>query len=157
MTCEEVRIGLKERFEEDFIEFFEKSNKRLYLEIKPESLVSIASYIFKDLKARFHTASGVDTRVHIEVLYHFSIEDLDYLITLRVKLDKENPQVDSLTSVFKGAEWIEREIYELLGVDFKGHPDLRRLLLSDLWPVGVHPLRTDYKEWDKNAVRDRGV
>ena len=157
MTCEEVRAGLREQFGENILEFFEKSDKRLYLEVRPESLVTVASYIFRDLKARFHTASGVDTRTHTEVLYHFSIEDLGYLISVRVKLDRENPQVDSLSNVFIGAEWIEREIYELLGVDFKGHPDLRRLLLSDLWPGGVYPLKADYKEWDKHAIRDRGV
>lgn len=157
MTCEEVRADLRKQFKEDILDFFEKSDKRLYMEIKPESLVTVASYIFRDLKARFHTASGVDTRTHTEVLYHFSIEDLGYLISVRVKLDRDNPEVDSLSNVFIGAEWIEREIFELLGVDFKGHPDLRRLLLSDLWPGGVYPLKADYKEWDKNAIRDRGV
>ncbi|MDA3940142.1 MAG: NADH-quinone oxidoreductase subunit C [Spirochaetia bacterium] len=157
MTSEEVRGGLRERFGEDILEFFEKSDKRLYMEVRIESLVTIASYIFKDLEARFHTASGVDTRTGIEVLYHFSIEDSGYLISVRVKLDRENPQVDSLSSVIIGAEWIEREMYELLGINFRGHPDLRRLLLSDLWPGGVYPLKADYKEWDKNAVRDRGV
>lgn len=157
MTCEEVRVDLQTQFREDILDFFEKSDNRLYLEVKPESLVTVASYIFRDLKARFQTASGVDTRTHTEVLYHFSIEDLGYLISVRVKLDRENPEVDSLSNIFIGAEWIEREIYELLGVDFKGHPDLRRLLLSDLWPGGVYPLKADYKEWDKNAIRDRGV
>ena len=53
--------------------------------------------------------------------------------------------------------WIEREISELLGIKFKNHPDMRRLLLSDEWPEGVYPLRRDYQEWDKKAVRDRGV
>ena len=65
--------------------------------------------------------------------------------------------MDSLANVFSGANWIEREIHEMLGVNFKGHPDLRKLLLSDDWPEGVCPLRADYKEWDKKAIRDRGV
>ena len=80
MTCEEVRVDLRERFGKDILEFFEKSDKRLYLGVRPEALVTVASFIFRDLKARFHTASGVDARTHIEVLYHFSIEDLGYLI-----------------------------------------------------------------------------
>ena len=46
---------------------------------------------------------------------------------------------------------------KLLGINFKGHPDLRKLLLPDNWPEGVYPLRCDYKEWDKEAIRDRGV
>jgi len=90
-------------------------------------------------------------------LYHFSFDNLSLIISFRVKLDKDNPSIDSITPIIKGAEWIEREMYELLGINFVGHPNLKRLLLPDEWPQGVHPLRTDYKEWDKNAIRDRGV
>jgi len=46
---------------------------------------------------------------------------------------------------------------ELLGIEFRGHPDMKRLLLAKEWPEGVYPLRADYEEWDKNAIRDRGV
>lgn len=157
MTREEILNDLKKRFKNDIIDLLDKSPKRVYIEIKPESLVKVATYIFKDLEARFNIASGVDARTHIEILYHFSIEYLNVLISLRVKLDRKNPAIDSLAQVFKGANWIEREMYELLGIDFKGHPDLRRLLLADEWPEGVYPLRSDYKEWDKKAIRDRGV
>jgi len=45
----------------------------------------------------------------------------------------------------------------LLGIDFKGHPNLKPLLLPENWPEGVYPLRRDYKEWDKKAIRDRGI
>lgn len=157
MTREEILNDLKERFKNDIIDLLDKSPKRVYIEIKPESLVKVATYIFKDLEARFNIASGVDARTHIEILYHFSIEYLNVLISLRVKLDRKNPAIDSLAQVFKGANWIEREMHELLGIDFRGHPDLRRLLLADEWPEGVYPLRSDYKEWDKKAIRDRGV
>ena len=94
----------------------------------------------------------------MEILYHFTLEDINLLISLRVKLDKSRKlEIDSLVPVLEGANWIEREMHELLGINFKGHPDLRRLLLSDDWPQGVYPLRCDYKEWDKKAIRDRGV
>jgi Ni,Fe-hydrogenase III component G len=157
MTRAAVLRDFQDRFREDILDFFEKSPKRAYFEINPDALVPAATYIFRDLGARFHIASGVDARTHLEILYHFSIETMNLLISLRVKLDKEKPSVDSLANVIKGANWIEREINELLGVDFPGHPDLRRLLLTDEWPKGVYPLRTDYQEWDKKAVRDRGV
>ncbi|MBN3039451.1 MAG: NADH-quinone oxidoreductase subunit C [Candidatus Omnitrophica bacterium] len=157
MTRESVLKDLKERFKADIVEVFDKSDKRVYIEIKPESLVKIANYIFYDLGARFNIASGVDIRHHIEILYHFTIEDINLLISLRVRLPRENPQIDSLAHSFEGANWIEREMHELLGIKFKGHPDMRRLLLSDEWPEGVYPLRCDYKEWDKDAIRDRGV
>ncbi len=157
MKREEVLSSLKEKFKNDIVEIFDKHSKRVYIEIKPDSLVRVASYIFKELKARFSIASGVDVRYHMEILYHFILEDINLMISLRVKLDKSKLEIDSLSNVFEGANWIEREIHELLGINFRNHPDLRRLLLSEEWPEGVYPLRRDYKEWDKKAIRDRGV
>ncbi len=157
MGREEVLKNIREKFREDIVDFFDKSAKRVYIEIKPESIVKIAGYIFKHLGARFNIASGVDVRNHIEILYHFTFEDINLLISLRVKLLKSRLEIDSLIPVFEAANWIEREIHELLGINFKGHPDLRRLLLADDWPEDVHPLRCDYQEWDKKAIRDRGV
>jgi len=157
MTREEVLDDLRKKFKDDIIEVFDKSPKRVYVGIRPDSIVQVASYIFKDLKARFNTASGVDLRYHMEILYHFLIEDINLLISLRVKIQKPKLEIDSLSPIFEGANWIEREMHEILGINFRGHPDLRRLLLPDDWPDGVYPLRRDYKEWDKNAIRDRGV
>jgi len=157
ITREEVLRGLKEKFKDDIVDFFDKSEKRVYVEIKPSSIVEVAAYVFKDLGARFNIASGVDLRQHMEILYHFTIEEINLLISLRVKLSKEKLEIDSLAPIFEGANWIEREIHELLGINFKGHPDLRRLLLAEEWPEGVYPLRRGYKEWDKGAIRDRGV
>jgi len=157
MTREEVLTDLKERFREEIIDLFDKSPKRVYIEIKPPALRQVAGYIFNDLEARFNTASGLDARRHFEILYHFTLQDLNLLISLRVKLDKKKPEIESLVPLMKGANWIEREMHELLGINFKGHPELNKLLLPDDWPDGVYPLRCDYKEWDKNAIRDRGV
>lgn len=157
MTREEVLGDLRKKFKDDIVEILDKRSKKVYIEIKQESLVKVASYIFKDLKARFNTASGVDLRYHMEILYHFLIEDINLLISLRVKLQKPKLEIDSLSPIFEGANWIEREMHEILGIKFKGHPGLRKLLLPDDWPDGVYPLRRDYKEWDKNAIRDRGV
>ncbi len=157
MRREEVLKDIRERFKEDILDIIDKSPKRVYIEIKPDSIREVAKYIFKDLGARFNIASGVDAREHMEILYHFTFEDINLLISFRVKLEKSKLEIDSLASVFEGANWIEREIHELLGINFKGHPDLRKLLLPDNWPKGVYPLRRDYKEWDKKAIRDRGV
>jgi Ni,Fe-hydrogenase III component G len=157
MTREEVLKSLQERFRDDIIDLYDKSHKRVYMEITPESLPGVAMYIFRDLGARFNIASGTDTRTHMEILYHFSLEEINLLISLRVKLDRKKPSIASIAKHIKGANWIEREMHELLGIEFKGHPDLRRLLLADEWPQGVYPLRTDYEEWDEKAIRDRGV
>lgn len=157
MTREELLTAFRSRFGEMILDFHDKSAKRVYVEIQPRALLPAAGHLFRELGARFHIASGVDARSHLEVLYHFSVEDLNLLISLRVKLDKKDPRVDSLATMIKGANWIEREMHELLGIEFMGHPDLRRLLLAEEWPAGVYPLRADYREWDPQAIRDRGV
>ena len=155
ITKEEVLKDLGERFKSDIIDVIDKSPTRVYVEIKPEALVTVSNYIFKDLKARFNIASGTDARSHMEILYHFTIEDINLIVSLRVKLDKKKLEIKSLAPSFKAANWIEREMNELLGINFKGHPDMRRLLLPDEWPEGVYPLRADYEEWDETADRNR--
>ncbi|MFH1868183.1 MAG: NADH-quinone oxidoreductase subunit C [Candidatus Omnitrophota bacterium] len=157
MKREEILKNFKEKFKEDIIDIFDKSSARVYIEIKPESIIQTSRYIFEELGARFNIASGVDMREGMEILYHFTVETINLVISLRVKLKKDKLEIDSLAPYIEATNWVEREISELLGINFKGHPDMRRLLLSDEWPKGVYPLRRDYKEWDKNAVRDRGV
>jgi len=157
MTRNNILKDLNKKFANVIIELFDKSPHRVYIEIRPESISEVTSYIFKDLGARFNIASGVDSATHIEILYHFTIEEIDLLISLRVKLNKSSPKIDSLAPIIVATNWIEREMHELLGIDFIGHPNLKKLLLPDQWPKGLYPLRRDYKEWDKKAIRDRGI
>ena len=135
--------NIKVRAGKDMLEFNDRSAKRIYFTIKKEILPKIVRYLFNDVRARFSTASGVDTRKAVEILYHFSIDEIGLIVTLRVILEKSNLDIDSLTPIMKCAEWIEREIHELLGVNFKGHPNLKHLLLDDGWPEGSYPLRHD--------------
>jgi Ni,Fe-hydrogenase III component G len=157
MTREEVLADLRSRFGEDILSFSDKSPSRVYIEIRPRAITWIATYIFRDLKARFNIATGSDLPDCIEIIYHFTLEDIDLMLNLRVKLPREKPEILSLAASIWALDWIEREMAELLGIEFIGHPDPRRLLLPDNWPDGVYPLRQDYREWDKNAIRDRGV
>ena len=157
MNRQESLQVLRQRFSEEIISVFEKSPKRVYIQIQPDAIVRLAQYLFKEIRARFIIASGVDGRNQMEILYHFNVEDIDLVISLRVTLPKTKLEIPSLTSVFTAAHWIEREIHELLGINFVGHPQLKRLLLPEDWPEGVYPLRKDYQEWDPTAIRDRGV
>ena len=157
MNREEIVPALQHRFPEAILSIFEKSATRVYLEIKADAIVGLAEYLFKELGARFNIASGVDDRNQMEILYHFTLEDINLLLSLRVILPKTDLAIASLTPVFRAAHWVEREIHELLGIHFVGHPNLERLLLPEEWPEGVYPLRKDYQEWDPNAIRDRGV
>lgn len=158
MTRDEVLQDLQERFKNDIIEFFDKSPHRLYVEVKPDAVVRVGVYLFRTLKARFNIASGTDVPPNnIEVLYHFTIEDINLLVSLRIKLDRDNAVSKSLGAEIEAVNWIEREMAELLGITFTGHPDPRHLLLHAEWPEGVYPLRQDYEEWDETADRTRGV
>jgi NADH-quinone oxidoreductase subunit C len=62
---------------------------------------------------------------------------------LKVMVPRENPEVDSVSSIWRGADWYEREAFDMYGINFKGHPDLRRILMPADWEG--HPLRKDYK------------
>ncbi len=135
--------NIKVRAGEDMLDLNDRSDKRVYVTIKKEILPKIARYLFSNVKARFSIASGVDTRKAVEILYHFSVDEIGLMISLRVVLDKSDLEVESLTPFMKCAEWIEMEIHELLGVRFKGHPNLKHLLLTDDWPEGNYPLRRD--------------
>ncbi|MCS7151106.1 MAG: NADH-quinone oxidoreductase subunit C [Endomicrobia bacterium] len=132
---------VKEKFGDKIVDFFIKNNRRCYIEIKPQDIIECAKILFEEMNFRFATATGIDCEKHLEILYHFSYDKTGIIVSLRVKLDKKNPEIESLTQVFTAAEWIEREIWEMLGVNFKGHPNLKHLLLPDDWPEGKHPLR----------------
>ena len=154
---EEVLKKLTGLFSDDILLVREHSAKRVYIDIRPESVIRISGFIFHQLRARYNIASAMEAPDAIEVLHHFTIEDLNLLISLRSRLDRNEPRMPSVAVSIPAANWIEREISELLGVQFLGHPDPRRLLLPDNWPDGVYPLRQDYEEWDPEAVRTRGV
>ena len=132
---------LEEKFDKKIIKYDKKSERRIYLDINPADLTDFAQYIFRDMGARFAIASGVDTPKGIEILYHFSFDSSGLVLSLRILLDRNSPEVESLTPIFKAAEWIECEINELLGVNFRNHPDLRHLLLPEDWQKCNYPLR----------------
>ncbi|RAS95981.1 NADH dehydrogenase, partial [Bacillus cereus] len=89
---------------------------------------------------------ATDFMTHMEVYVHLFSYGKKQSVAVKVKLDKEAPQVESVTALWKGADWPEREAYDLLGIVFKGHPNLSRILMPDDW-VG-HPLRKDYEPYD---------
>jgi len=77
-----------------------------------------------------------------ELNYHLTSIPRRDKLRLRVRVPGDNPAADSVTSVWPGANWMEREVFDLFGVRFNGHPDLRRILLPDDWEG--HPLRKDF-------------
>ncbi len=137
---------IKDKLASKIINWHEHSAKRIYFSIKPADIKEVAKFLFKDLGLRFATATAQDTPQGVEILYHFSFDKTGQIVSARVLIeDKKKPQIDSLASLFPAAEWIEREIWEMLGINFVGHPNLKRLLLSEEWPEGKFPLRHEHE------------
>jgi len=137
-----ILAQVKSKLDDKVIDWQEHSPRRIYITVRPKDIKEVARLMFKNLGFRFVIASGTDTPAGIEILYHFSYDKGGILFSVRVLIeDKKNPQIDSIATLFPAAEWIEREMWELLGINFVGHPNLTHLLLIDDWPQGEFPLR----------------
>ena len=123
--------------------------KRVWVTVKVDKLRDAVSYI-KEKEGLFHlsTITGVDYGEERELNYHFNRPNLIFTIKVRVPSDK--PEVPSITDIINGATIFEREVYDLLGVTPIGHPNPKRLLMTEEWPEGVFPL---LKKWDVKSLR----
>lgn len=120
-----------------------------WIEVDGDAIGEVAAFLAGDAATSFENLSnltGVDQPAtgHIQCVYHLFSYTHGHVLTLKVNADREAPKIQSVSSVWAGANWLEREAFDLLGIDFVGHPDLRRILLPDDW-VG-NPLRKDYVE-----------
>ncbi|MHC4644526.1 MAG: NADH-quinone oxidoreductase subunit C [Planctomycetota bacterium] len=123
------------------------TENRIYLLCEAENAHLVCRFLFEDVACRFVIITSIDTDDCFELLYHFSYDQLGCVITVKAFVrDRENPAVESITPFLAGAEWIEREIHDLYGIDFRNHPNLTRLILADDWPEGVYPLRKEPKK-----------
>jgi NADH-quinone oxidoreductase subunit C len=80
----------------------------------------------------------------MEVVYNLYSIPFNHALALKVVLNRQNPEVESLSSIWKSANWLEREVFDMYGISFKNHPDLRRILMPADWDG--FPLRKDYQE-----------
>ena len=117
----------------DYHEFIEKmgskikveirKKRRLYFQEKNDDILEVVDYLFNKMKCRLSTATATETYHGIEALYHFSDDNTgNYYCPRVVMKDKKNPEMNSITPMIKGAEWIEREMAEWWGIKFIGHP-----------------------------------
>jgi Ni,Fe-hydrogenase III component G len=137
---------LKEKLGDIIKEIKIHNERRIYLTIDKNDLKKAASIIFKDMDARYQIVTGIDNFDNFEILYHFSLDkEGGTIVTFKTFIEKEKPEIDSLTDLIPGIAWIEREIWELLGINFVGHPDLKHFLLREDWPENLYPLRKGVK------------
>ncbi|MFE5324155.1 NADH-quinone oxidoreductase subunit C [Paenibacillus sp. NPDC056579] len=143
---------LKEQIGDDAVEeafINEKDGHLPYIIIKNEKWVSSAEQLRDHSEFQLNylrNVSGIDQETHMEVAYHLLSLETKQELCVKIKTNRDAATIPSVTGVWPTANWNEREIYDLLGIDFPGHPDMRRIMMSDDW-VG-HPLRKDYEPLD---------
>ncbi len=148
MTTHEIHERLRARFGDDVGPLSEPKIDPSCT-VKRERIVEVCRFLRDEPDLALDlledlTAVDWPKKGQIEIVYHLLSIPKRHVIVLKVELDRAAPAVDSVEGVWKAANWLEREVYDLFGVSFAGHPDLRRVLLPDDW-VG-HPLRKDYQE-----------
>ena len=146
MQQEELKNRLSE-VKDKLIGIEETTERRIYLLCEAENAYAVNKFLFEDLPLRFVIITGIDSDDCFEVLYHYSNDESGCVVTVKAFIhDRDKPAIESITPFVPGAEWIEREVHDILGIDFVNHPNLRRLILADDWPDGVYPLRKEVKK-----------
>jgi NADH-quinone oxidoreductase subunit C len=162
MSLDEIKTLLIDKLGPEVIAGEETSGLQSALLIEPGQIVSVCRELRDNSKTYFDflsSVTGVDYGVEsgkFGVVYHLA--SIPYKTQFTLKISRENnralnslPEFPSITAVYRSADWHEREAYDLLGIFFEGHPDLRRILLPDDWEG--FPLRKDYK----NAEFYKGI
>ena len=127
---------------------FEENKQFLTVIIPSEKINSVAKTLKEGADTAFDylfNLTGVDMIKYLMVVYHLNSTKHGHSVVLKAKTsDRENPVIDTVTDVWRAAGFYEREVYDLLGIRFNNHPDMRRIFLEESW-IG-HPLRKDYKD-----------
>jgi len=145
METLQIYEHLKQRFPERILETGGKPDG--YAVVDAAAIVEVCRFLRDDPETAFDCLSnetGVDYKDRIEVVYHLFSYRHHHGCVLKVKLPRDNPIVATVESIWSAANWMEREIFDLLGVTFQGHSDMRRILMPEDWPG--YPLRKDFVE-----------
>ncbi len=145
MTKQEITKIIKDEFKNAILKVENEPDLTIY--VSNDKILQICQFLHNDPELNFVYLSditGVDYPQRVprfDVVYHLYSIDKNHRIRLKIAVD-EDKGIPSVTGIWKGADWFEREVYDLFGIEFENHPDLRRILLTDDWQG--HPLRKDY-------------
>jgi len=141
----EIIEKLQQFLKEDMLEASVPKDRRIFVSIKPEALKKIVGFLVNDLEFKhLSTITGSDLGEMLELIYHLAYKD-SIELSLRITIPESNPVVQTITDTIPGAVLYEREVHDMLGVVFEGHPDLSPLVLPEGWPRNVYPLRKEEK------------
>ncbi|UOF91575.1 NADH-quinone oxidoreductase subunit C [Fodinisporobacter ferrooxydans] len=150
-VLDELRAKVEKEFGTGVLEEALLAKFRPTLVVKNDAWLDVVTYLKNEPSIALdyvECMAGTDypAKGYIEVAVYVQSMTQNYYICVKARADRENPALPSLASVFQGVNWEEREIFDLLGVQFTGHPDLRRIMMPDDWKG--HPLRKDYSVMD---------
>ena len=135
-----------EAFDGDAVTGGKYDRGELTLEIAPAKIASICGFLKYDQGfVRMSTVTAVDrypAEPRFEVVYHLHSVAHNQRVRLKCRVSGVDPAIPSVTSVWRGANWYEREVFDLFGIRFLNHPNLKRIMMPDDWEG--HPLRKDY-------------
>jgi Ni,Fe-hydrogenase III large subunit/Ni,Fe-hydrogenase III component G len=161
MIARERLNQLREKFSSAMLRADLPSDRQLFVWVKPEAVRDLCRYIFRDLDARYVISIGADDRPFsggFVVAHDFAFDKDHVLCSVLTQLAGDEPRIESISGVIPAANWAEREMRDLVGIECVGHPYPKRLVLPDGWPEDVHPLRKDVpwnhvpEEFKVNAI-----
>ena len=126
---------------------FEDGGEWLNIIVPPEELKAFVLQLRSDpdlIMDYLFCLTCVDWKTHFTMVYHFSSTRYRHNIVVKAKIDRTNPEIETVSDIWRTAEMLEREVYDLFGVKFLHHPDLRRLIMPDDWEGW--PLRKDFED-----------
>jgi len=147
VTEQDIYAELSKQFGEQVLEFVEEGTFNPTVVVKAGSVAQIATLLKEDDRFNFDSLmnlAGHDpgAEEELSVIYHLYSTELKHYITLKTFVPREGGEVASIAEIYRTADWHEREAYDLYGMTFRGHPDLKRILLEEDWEG--HPLKKDY-------------
>lgn len=138
---------LKERFPEAVLETSAFRGEHTAL-VAREQVVSVLTFLRDDPELRFDLLSDLTAvdylprQPRFEVVYHLKSLPFNRRLRVKIRVPEDDPVAPTATGVWRAANWLEREVFDLFGIEFRDHPDLRRILMPDEWEG--HPLRKDF-------------
>lgn len=145
MTSEEIKIQITSLLP---TATFDETGEWLNITVDAKDWLSFAQQLRNNESLQFDylfCLTCIDWKTHLTMVYHLSSTKYRHNIVVKSQLDKNNPEIETVSKIWRTADFHEREVYEMFGVNFLNHPDLRLLILPDGWE-GKNPMLKDFED-----------